>query len=166
MDPKGKYSGEIFLDEENILENHTEILNYLGFVSENNIFFETVTAKQNSELLGIFYKEWNQESFEANMKKMGVGLDLIVKNMSRGEYMKFQMAFAMAHKPKLYLIDEATSKMDPVFRKDFYNIMHEIIEDESASIILVTHLEEELEFKVDYVGIMENGKMISFNEVI
>ena len=56
--------------------------------------------------------------------------------------------------------------MDPVFRKDFYNIMHEIIEDESASIILVTHLEEELEFKVDYVGIMENGKMISFNEVI
>ena len=100
------------------------------------------------------------------MKKMGVGLDLIVKNMSRGEYMKFQMAFAMAHKPKLYLIDEATSKMDPVFRKDFYNIMHEIIEDESASIILVTHLEEELEFKVDYVGIMENGKMISFNEVI
>ena len=47
-----------------------------------------------------------------------------------------------------------------------YNIMHEIIEDESASIILVTHLEEELEFKVDYVGIMENGKMISFNEVI
>ena len=64
------------------------------------------------------------------------------------------------------MIDEATSKMDPVFRKDFYNIMHEIIEDESASIILVTHLEEELEFKVDYVGIMENGKMISFNEVI
>lgn len=166
MDPKGKYSGEIFLDGENILENHTEILNYLGFVSENNIFFETVTAKQNSELLGIFYKEWNQESFEAHMEKMGVGLDLIVKNMSRGEYMKFQMAFAMAHKPKLYLIDEATSKMDPVFRKDFYNIMHEIIEDESASIILVTHLEEELEFKVDYVGIMENGKMISFNEVI
>ena len=166
MEPKGKYSGEILLDGENILDNHTEILNYLGLVSENNIFFEEFTAKQNSELLGILYNDWSQDTFEYNMEKMGVGLDLNVKNMSRGEYMKFQMAFAMAHKPKLYLIDEATSKMDPVFRKDFYNIMHEIIEDESVSIILVTHLEEELEFRVDYVGIMDDGKMISFNEVI
>ena len=166
MEPKGKYSGEILLDGENILDNHTEILNYLGLVSENNIFFEEFTAKQNSELLGILYNDWSQDIFEHNMEKMGVSLDLKVKNMSRGEYMKFQMAFAMAHKPKLYLIDEATSKMDPVFRKDFYNIMHEIIEDESVSIILVTHLEEELEFRVDYVGIMDDGKMISFNEVI
>lgn len=166
MEPKGKYSGEILLDGENILDNHTEMLNYLGLVSESNIFFEEFTAKQNSELLGILYNDWSQEIFEHNMEKMGVGLDLNVKNMSRGEYMKFQMAFAMAHKPKLYLIDEATSKMDPVFRKDFYNIMHEIIEDESASIILVTHLEEELEFRVDYIGIMDDGKMISFNEVI
>ena len=166
MEPKGKYSGEILLDGENILDNHTEILNYLGLVSENNIFFEEFTAKQNSELLGILYNDWSQDTFEYKMEKMGVGLDLNVKNMSRGEYMKFQMAFAMAHKPKLYLIDEATSKMDPVFRKDFYKIMHEIIEDESASIILVTHLEEELEFRVDYVGIMDSGKMISFDAVI
>lgn len=166
MEPKIKYSGEIFLDGENIRKNHPDILNYLGLVSENNIFFEKFTAQQNAELLGTLYKNWNQEVFEMNMEKMDVSKDLVIKRMSRGEYMKFQMAFAMAHKTKLYLIDEATSKMDPIFRKEFYNIMHEIIEDESASIILVTHLEEELEYQVDYIGILEKGEMISFESVI
>lgn len=166
MEPKIKYSGEIFLDGENIRKNHPDILNYLGLVSENNIFFEKFTAQQNAELLGTLYKNWNQEVFEMNMEKMDVSKDLVIKRMSRGEYMKFQMAFAMAHKPKLYLIDEATSKMDLVFRKEFYNIMHEIIEDESASIILVTHLEEELEYQVDYIAILEKGEMISFESVI
>lgn len=166
MEPKIKYSGEIFLDGENIRKNHPDILNYLGLVSENNIFFEKFTAQQNAELLGTLYKNWNQEVFEMNMEKMDVSKDLVIKRMSRGEYMKFQMAFAMAHKTKLYLIDEATSKMDPVFRKEFYNIMHEIIEDESASIILVTHLEEELEYQVDYIAILEKGEMISFESVI
>lgn len=166
MEPKIKYSGEIFLDGENIRKNHPDILNYLGLVSENNIFFEKFTAQQNAELLGTLYKNWNQEVFEMNMEKMDVSKDLVIKRMSRGEYMKFQMAFAMAHKTKLYLIDEATSKMDPIFRKEFYNIMHEIIEDESASIILVTHLEEELEYQVDYIAILEKGEMISFESVI
>lgn len=166
MDSKAKYSGEILVDGENIRKNYPDILNYLGLVSENNIFFEKFTAQQNAELLGTLYKDWNQEVFEINMEKMGVSRDLAIKRMSRGEYMKFQMAFAMAHKSKLYLIDEATSKMDPVFRKEFYNIMHEVIEDESASIILVTHLEEELEYQADYIAILEKGEMISFESVI
>lgn len=166
MDSKAKYSGEILVDGENIRKNYPDILNYLGLVSENNIFFEKFTAQQNAELLGTLYKDWNQEVFEINMEKMGVSRGLAIKRMSRGEYMKFQMAFAMAHKSKLYLIDEATSKMDPVFRKEFYNIMHEVIEDESASIILVTHLEEELEYQADYIAILEKGEMISFESVI
>ena len=166
MDSKAKYLGEILVDGENIRKNYPDILNYLGLVSENNIFFEKFTAQQNAELLGTLYKDWNQEVFEINMEKMGVSRDLAIKRMSRGEYMKFQMAFAMAHKSKLYLIDEATSKMDPVFRKEFYNIMHEVIEDESASIILVTHLEEELEYQADYIAILEKGEMISFESVI
>ena len=166
MDSKAKYSGEILVDGENIRKNYPDILNYLGLVSENNIFFEKFTAQQNAELLGTLYKDWNQEVFEINMEKMGVSRDLAIKRMSRGEYMKFQMAFAMAHNSKLYLIDEATSKMDPVFRKEFYNIMHEVIEDESASIILVTHLEEELEYQADYIAILEKGEMISFESVI
>lgn len=78
--------------------------------------------------------------------------------------MRFQMAFAMAHGTKLYLLDEATAGMDPVFRVDFFKILHEVIAEEEASVLMATHLAEELEHKMDYVGIMEEGRMVSFGE--
>ncbi|WP_455542644.1 ATP-binding cassette domain-containing protein [Intestinibacter sp.] len=166
MNKKAQYEGEILIDGENIKNNHVNILNYIGFVSGNNVFLDKHKVIENANLLGRLYKDWNQSEFEKNLERMGVSREMFVGNMSRGEFMKFQMAFAMAHNPKLYLIDEATSKMDPIFRREFYKIMSEIIEREDSSIVLVTHLEEELEFKVDYKAVMEKGRLVSFNEAI
>jgi ABC-2 type transport system ATP-binding protein len=84
--------------------------------------------------------------------------------MSRGERMKFQMAFAMGHKPCIYLLDEVTAGMDPVFRMDFFKIFHKVIEDESASVLMTSHIESEMEHKMDYLGILENGKLVKFGE--
>ena len=78
--------------------------------------------------------------------------------------MKFQMAFAMAHKPSIYLLDEVTAGMDPVFRIDFFKILHEVIAEEKASVLMTSHIQEEIKMKMDYVGIMEQGKMVSFGE--
>ncbi len=166
MNEKAQYEGEILIDGENIKNNHVNILNYIGFVSGNNVFLDKHKVIENANLLGRLYKDWNQSEFEKNLERMDVSREMFVGNMSRGEFMKFQMAFAMAHNPKLYLIDEATSKMDPIFRREFYKIMSEIIEREDSSIVLVTHLEEELEFKVDYKAVMEKGRLVSFNEAI
>lgn len=78
--------------------------------------------------------------------------------------MKFQMAFAMGHKPVIYLLDEVTAGMDPVFRIDFFKILHKVIEDESASILMTSHIESEMEQKMDYLGVLEKGKLIKFGE--
>ncbi len=78
--------------------------------------------------------------------------------------MKFQLAFAVAHRPKLYLLDEATAGMDPVFRIDFYRILRELLEGENCGIILSTHIEEEIEKQLDYVGMLEEGRLVSFGE--
>ena len=77
--------------------------------------------------------------------------------------MRFQSAFAMAHKPVLYVLDEVTAGMDPVFRIDFFRLMHEVLDDE-VSVLMVTHIEEELDKKMDYIGVMENGRMVEFYE--
>ncbi|MFA9379177.1 MAG: hypothetical protein ACERKZ_20880 [Lachnotalea sp.] len=54
--------------------------------------------------------------------------------------------------------------MDPIFRREFFRIIREVIAEEKASIILATHIQEEIEKQMDYVGIMELGKLISFGE--
>lgn len=164
MNPRQRYTGEIRVDGVNIRENHAYIKNKLGFVSEENQFFEERTAMQNAEMLSCFYEDWDMDIFKGAMKKMELPITKTVGKMSRGENFKFQTAFAMAHKPVLYLLDEVTAGMDPVFRIDYFKMLQEIIAGEQASVLMTSHIQDEISRKTDFVGIMEKGKMIKFGE--
>jgi ABC-2 type transport system ATP-binding protein len=96
---------------------------------------------------------------------MDVPASRAIERMSRGERFKFQTAFAMAHDTRLYLLDEVTAGMDPVFRIDYFKILHELIEEECASVVMTSHIEDEISRHMDYIGILEDGRLISFGEV-
>lgn len=164
MNPENCYTGSILINGVDIRKNHTKMLDEVGFVSENHVFLLERTARQNAELLGGFYSNWDSAVFEDAMKRMEVPATISLNRMSRGENMKFQMAFAMAHKPVLYLLDEVTAGMNPVFRIDFFKILQEIISTEEVSILMTTHMQEEMERKMDYIGVLEQGKLLSFRE--
>lgn len=117
------------------------------------------------QMLSRFYSDFDKDLFERTMESFRVSVNKTVGKMSRGEQMKFQLAFAAAHKPKLFLLDEATAGMDPVFRIDFYRLLRESIQNESCSVLLSTHIEEEIEKQLDYVGVLEAGRFVSFGEV-
>lgn len=162
METDAEYEGMILLDGQDIRQQHERVLEQIGFVSEENHFFKGCTASENGKLLGGFYKKWEEKRFEEVMKALKLPLYREVGNMSRGEYMKFQLAFAYAHHPRLYVMDEATAGMDPVFRKEFFQLLREILAEEDAAILMTTHLQTDVDKNMDYVGVMEQGKMISF----
>ena len=164
LSDKKQYTGNIYLEGKDIHTAREWVKNRIGFVSDDNVFFKEFSASQNAELLGRFYEHFDMDFFLDSLKKMEVPSGRIYNKMSRGEKIKFQLAFAMAHKPVLYLLDEATAGMDPVFRLDFYRILHRIVEEENASVLMTTHIESETTRQTDYVGIMENGRLISFGE--
>ena len=166
LDEKVRYTGEILVDGKNTKNGREAILDIIGFISEENIFFEEYSLRQNAELLGPFYSKWDMEVFEKSLKEMGLSMGQRIAQLSRGEYMKFQLAFAKAHRPKLYLLDEATAGMDPIFRKEFFRFLRKVIMDEEASVLMITHIEEELEEQMDYIGIMEEGKLVSFKPAL
>ena len=166
MNPRQQYTGEIKINGVNIRENHRYMLNKLGFISDNNSFLLDRTAEQNAEILGVLYEEWDKGIFYNAMKKMDLSVKKTVGKMSRGELFKFQTAFAMAHNPAVYLIDEVTAGMDPVFRIDYFKMLQEIIADEKASIIMTSHIQDEIHRKMDYVGIMEDGKLVQFGDTL
>ena len=91
-------------------------------------------------------------------------MELNYGKMSRGEKLKFQMAFAMAHGTKLYLLDEVTVGMDPVFRLDFFKILQKVIEKEEAAVLMTSHIMSEIQQKTDYVGILKEGRLLHFGE--
>ena len=65
---------------------------------------------------------------------------------------------------KLYLLDEVTVGMDPVFRLDFYKILQKVIETEEASVLMTSHIESEMKQKTDFLGILDEGRMTWFGE--
>ena len=164
MNPKQRYTGTIRINGVDIRENHVQIKNKIGFISDENQFLNKRTASQNAEILGSLYEEWDMDIFKSSMKQMGVSTGALVGKMSRGEMMRFQMAFAMAHKPVLYLLDEVTAGMDPVFRIDFFRMLQEVIGTEDASILMTSHIQSEIGQKTDYVGILEEGRLKAFGE--
>ena len=166
MNPKVRYTGTIRIDGADIRKNLIKTRNQVGFVSEENRFLKERSAIQNAEILGMLYDVWDMNLFRETMNKMDLPITRVVGKMSRGELMKFQMAFAMAHKPVLYLLDEVTVGMDPVFRIDFFKMLQEVIRTEEASVLMTSHIQTEIGQKMDYVGIMEAGRLIQFGESI
>ena len=166
MNPKVCYTGTIRIDGADIRKNLIKTRNQVGFVSEENRFLKERSALQNAEILGPLYEVWDMELFREALNKMDLSSTRVVGKMSRGELMKFQMAFAMAHKPVLYLLDEVTVGMDPVFRIDFFKMLQEVIRTEEASVLMTSHIQTEIGQKMDYVGIMEAGRLIQFGESI
>lgn len=166
IDEKYDFDGEILVDGKSVKAQHREVLDRIGFISEENNLFTEFTLRDNAKLIGPFYSKWDMALFEEACKKMELRMGMKISQLSRGQNMKFQLALAMAHRPKLYLIDEATAGMDPIFRKEFFRMLRTMIQSEEASVLLITHIEEELEVAMDYVGVMEDGRLISFETTL
>lgn len=164
MREDAKYTGTIKIAGQDIRENHAYMRNFIGFVSEDNGFFESLSSMDNVNLMARFYENFDKELFQETMKEMGVALSTMYYKLSRGEKLKFQMAFAMAHHPKLYLLDEVTVGMDPVFRLDFFKILHKVIETGEASVLMTSHIESEMKQRTDFLGIMDEGRLTWFGE--
>lgn len=166
MEDSQLYTGTIRIDGVDIRDNHGYIKNKIGYVSDENPFLRDRTAMQNVDILSRFYEDFDRELFLEYMKRMELSPKKTYGKMSRGECLKFQMAFAIAHHPSIYLLDEVTAGMDPVFRLDFFKILQEVIQEGNASVLMTSHIEAETERKTDYVGIMERGRLLQFGESI
>lgn len=158
------YEGHIYIEGTDIRKDHAQILNKIGYVSEDRQFFENCTAAQNAEILGIFYDNFEEKIFLDAMAAMNLSARKVYKEQSRGERLRFQLALAMAHKPCLYLLDEVTAGMDPVFRTDYFHILQQIIMDGRACVLMTSHISSEIETRTDFVGVMENGGLVMFGE--
>lgn len=131
----------------------------IGVLMEEQPFLMDMTLEMNGTLLGAFYERFDMEKFHMYLKRFELYPDRTYRNLSRGMRMKFQLAFALSHSPKLLLMDEATGGLDVVFRREFYYLLQEAVEQELVSVIISTHVTEDLDKIADYVAFIEHGRM-------
>lgn len=162
MDEYANYTGNIYFDGVNIRGKHADIMQSIGFISEEQEFFNERTCAQNVEILSKLYESFNVNEFENFMKKMHLSPQFTYKKMSRGEKLKFQLAFSFSHSSRLYIMDEATAGMDPVFRIEFFDILRDIMRDGNSTVLMTSHNMDEIRKQTDYYAVMEGGKLGQF----
>lgn len=164
LDETEDYDGEILVCGQDNRSNRKKLMNDIGFICDENQFIKSMNASENVWLFSTLYDNWSEKIFENIMEQMNLPRKTRLENLSRGEYIKFQITFDMAHDTKLYLIDEATAGMDIVFRKEFFMLLRDFIKDERASIVMTSHIREELDVQMDYILRLEQGKMVRSGE--
>lgn len=133
-----------------------------GFIMETAPFLPEATLRENAELFGVLYQGYDGSELSSRLKGMELGDHKVYGLLSKGEKVRFQFAFAMAHHPRLLLLDEPTSGLDVSFRREFLYMVQEAVEKELVSVIIATHLLEDLDRVADYIGVMEQGRMTAF----
>lgn len=146
--------GKGFLSQEKLIKEE------LGVVLQERLFEDYMTLKENAAYYGKYYANYDENYFLQLIERFELRTEQKYKGLSKGEELKFQFAFALAHKPKLLILDEPTGNFDPDFREEFLTLLKEFVADGEKSVILATHLTEDLDRMADYIIYLEKGKLL------
>ena len=111
------------------------------------------------KMLKKVYRNWDMEKYEAYLSRFGLPSDKKLKKFSKGMKMKLEFAIAFSHKPRLLILDEATSGLDPVFRDEILELIREFTEEEDHTVVISSHITSDLDKVADYIAFLHEGKL-------
>ena len=132
----------------------------IGVVFDGINFYETLTAAKVGKISQAAYKQWDDLLYREYLNRFQLPTDKEIKTFSKGMKMKLCIAVALSHRPKLLILDEATSGLDPVMRDDILDVFVEFVQDEEHSIMISSHITTDLEKVADTITFIHQGKVL------
>ena len=105
------------------------------------------------------WKNWDESLYQSLIKKYEIPSGITVGKLSKGQKMKLQIAMALAHHPKLLVLDEATAGLDPLVRDEVLDVINEFTREEDHSVLISSHITGDLEKVCDYIAFLKDGKL-------
>lgn len=136
----------------------------IGVVLDEVGFPQCMTAKQVGKVMAHAYRNWDRELYGALLEKLSVPADKPFSDFSRGMKMKLGITVALSHHPKLLILDEATSGLDPVIRDEVLDMFNEFTREENHSILMSSHIVSDLEKICDYIAFLHKGRLLLCEE--
>jgi len=155
-----KDGGEIKIFGKDHIKYEQEIKNRIGFVYDENYFYEELTVSEMKWIIAPLYKTWDEKAYQKYIKKFELPPNKKIKELSKGMKMKFSLMIALSHNADLLIMDEPTSGLDPLIRSELLEILSEIIQDENKAIFFSTHITSDLDKIADYVALIHNGELL------
>ena len=131
----------------------------IGYVSENQKLPESMTVGAFLDWCRPMYPTWDEGFCKELLSRFELPLDRRLKNLSRGMKMKAALLASIVYRPKLLILDEPFSGLDPLMRDEFIRGVLELSEQEKWTVLISSHDIDEVERLADWVGILNAGKL-------
>lgn len=155
-----KDSGTVKVFGREMQDEDTDMREEIGVVYDGDNFPAYWTAAQLSQVMAGLYSRWDPSLFQKYLEDFDLPLRQKIKHYSRGMTMKLAIAAALSHHPKLLILDEATSGLDPIMRDEMLDVFLGFVQEEDHSIFLSSHITSDLEKIADYITFIHNGRLI------
>lgn len=157
--------GNLLVDGMKYTDAEKQIHDMTGTVLVEDLLIPSMTLIENADWYGKYYSRYSREQMEEYLSLFRLDKNRKFGRLSKGEKLKCQFAFALSHGAKLLILDEPAGNFDPDFREQFFRIIKEFIKDGTRSVILATHITEDLDRLADYIIYLENGNTVFAGDI-
>ncbi len=162
---KKKTSGSVKIFGKDYDGENTDIKEEMGVVFDDIYLPNQLTAKEISSIYKNIYKKWDEEFFIKTLERFQISLLKKIKDYSKGMQRMLSIVVGMSHHPRLLILDEPTSSLDPVKRQDILRLFQEYVENGENSILFSSHITTDMEKVADYVVFIKAGRIVFCEEI-
>lgn len=157
-------SGTILFDGHDTYSDE-KIRRDIAFVSDEQYYPIGSTIKSQKIIYQSMY-HFDEDAYQSYLKMFELDENASIISLSKGNKRRVALLFALATKPRLLLLDEAYDGLEPLIRYKFKQLLAELIEENQITVIISSHNLRELEDICDSFGILEDGKMLRYGDLM
>ena len=137
----------------------TAVLGRIGYLSEQPDLPGWMRVSELLRYTEAFYPRWDSAYAGQLLKQFGLDVDARIKTLSKGQRARLGLVAAEAHRPDLLILDEPSSGLDPIVRRDILEAIIRTVSDEGRTVIFSSHLLDEVERVSDHVAMLHKGTL-------
>lgn len=142
------------------VQNPVGTLGRIGYLSEDRDLPNWMRVGELMRYTQAFFPNWDEAYAEELREAFDLDGNARIKNLSRGQRARAGLLVALAHRPELLVLDEPSSGLDPVVRRDILGAIIRTIADEGRTVLFSSHLLDEVERVADRVAIIHQGRIL------
>src|SRR6266540_2017325 len=136
------------------------VLSRIGYLSEENDLPGWMRVDELLRYSRAFYPAWDDAYAEELRRTFALDPTAKIKNLSKGQKARAGLLVALAYRPELLVLDEPSSGLDPIVRRDILGAVIRTIADEGRTVLFSSHLLEEVEQVADHVTMIAQGQIV------
>lgn len=153
-------TGQVTVFGQDPVQKPEVVLAQIGYLSEDRDLPSWMTIGQYLNFRAGFYPDWDQKFADELMDQFQLTASQRIRGLSRGQHARAGLVAAVAFRPRLLLLDEPSSGLDPAVRHDILTTVIQTVNEQGRTVVFSSHLLDEVQQVCDRIAVMMNGKLV------